>query len=145
MKKRVEFKLISRLLLLLDLCQLGLHLLSLGGLAQLCLCLIQGFFETGLLTLSSVLQEISGLNFCLFDHLSCRGTEIAVKILILVDFKVYQLSLCNLLATEPVRCFAQSVVVYQVLHVDVLLLAVGKGAHASPAAGEFVVSSQITL
>lgn len=39
----VELELVSRLLLLLDLCELGLHLLRLGRLAKQCLCLTEAF------------------------------------------------------------------------------------------------------
>lgn len=81
----------------------------------------------------------------MLNHLSGGFAEVAIEIGVLVDFDVNLLGLGNLLTTEPVGCLAKRVVVYQVLHVDILLFAVGKGAHSSSAAGEFVVCGEVAL
>ena len=73
-------------------------------------------------------------------HLLAQGLKVLVRIRFFLDLNIDQLSFRNLLSPEPISCFAQCMIVNQVLDINVLLLAVSKRAHACPAAGEFMFS-----
>lgn len=85
-------------------------------------------------------QRKSSITFRLLNDLLRYLLKVLVRIRFFLDLNIDQLSFRNLLSPEPISCFAQCMIVNQVLDINVLLLAVSKRAHACPAAGEFMFS-----